>query len=784
MAALDLGNGLSIRTVKPRIRKLAAGKIGEVGHLRYVYYERTATGGTRYLTVWTDDQFDLTKFLPSGAARTRPAATSTACRAIPGTRARARRRRARPRGADGGLQRRRARPRRRRCSTTRACARSAGRRTRASPRYARGQGLHSMRFVNAKGHEVVVDLTDDERHGQGLTVTAHPAALSRSLAALMLRAFDVIGAIVDGDGTRFRVWAPKPRSHRARARVAATPARAAARRRLTASSRPPSTASARARAIYYVARRRAAAARSGVARAARRRARPVGGGRRARLRLAARAAAAAHARPHHLRAAHRHLHARRNLRRRGGRARSARRPRRHRRRDPAGRQLLGRAQLGLRRRGLVRAAARRTVAPTGLRRLVDACHARGLSFILDVVYNHFGPEGNYVGEFAPYFTVAACTRRGATPSTTRASAPVRALRARQRAHVVRRVSRRRAAPRRRARHLRRLAAPHRRRGGRARARAGSLHHRRERPRRRQGDLVAAGGLGLRRAVVGRLPPRAARRRHRREERLLRRLRRASRSWRRRCARASSIRGSSRRIASGRSARRRARCRGDRFVVCAQNHDQIGNRAVGERLAHLRPGCEYAVAATVLLAPAVPMLFMGEEHADPAPFHYFTDHQDAGAGAGGARRASARVSRRGPRRRCPIRRRPRRTRARSSTSRSATTAAVTPRCAAGIARSSRLRREHPELIDKSRCATVVDEEAGGFAMIHDERIAVAVSLRGGADAAALPRRRVASRARRRRLRWSDRRRRRRSARSRCRRGAPSSCSLESSAGAGE
>ncbi|HEX6835958.1 MAG TPA: alpha-amylase family glycosyl hydrolase, partial [Polyangia bacterium] len=42
--------------------------------------------------------------------------------------------------------------------------------------------------------------------------------------------------------------------------------------------------------------------------------------------------------------------------------------------------------------------------PDGLKRLVDACHARGLSFILDVVYNHFGPEGSYVGEYAPYFT--------------------------------------------------------------------------------------------------------------------------------------------------------------------------------------------------------------------------------------------------------------------------------------------------------------------------------------------------------------------------------------------
>ncbi|MFI5289577.1 MAG: DUF3459 domain-containing protein, partial [Polyangia bacterium] len=67
--------------------------------------------------------------------------------------------------------------------------------------------------------------------------------------------------------------------------------------------------------------------------------------------------------------------------------------------------------------------------------------------------------------------------------------------------------------------------------------------------------------------------------------------------------------------------------GERFVVCAQNHDQIGNRARGERLGQLRPGCEHAVAAAYLCAPCLPLLFMGEEHAEPAPFLYFTDFGD-------------------------------------------------------------------------------------------------------------------------------------------------------------
>ena len=42
--------------------------------------------------------------------------------------------------------------------------------------------------------------------------------------------------------------------------------------------------------------------------------------------------------------------------------------------------------------------------PAGLQRLVNACHEEGLACILDVVYNHVGPEGNFLSEFGPYFT--------------------------------------------------------------------------------------------------------------------------------------------------------------------------------------------------------------------------------------------------------------------------------------------------------------------------------------------------------------------------------------------
>ncbi len=65
-----------------------------------------------------------------------------------------------------------------------------------------------------------------------------------------------------------------------------------------------------------------------------------------------------------------------------------------------------------------------------------------------------------------------------------------------------------------------------------------------------------------------------------------------------------------------------------LVVFAQNHDQTGNRALGERLNHLvDPGSLRAIAALTLLSPFVPMLFQGEEWGASAPFLYFTDHED-------------------------------------------------------------------------------------------------------------------------------------------------------------
>ncbi len=70
--------------------------------------------------------------------------------------------------------------------------------------------------------------------------------------------------------------------------------------------------------------------------------------------------------------------------------------------------------------------------------------------------------------------------------------------------------------------------------------------------------------------------------------------------------------------------------GSKFVVFTQNHDQIGNRMLGERLSAL---IDYEtlklVAGVTFFSPFIPLIFMGEEHGEKNPFLYFTSHEDKG-----------------------------------------------------------------------------------------------------------------------------------------------------------
>src|SRR5690606_20560333 len=63
-----------------------------------------------------------------------------------------------------------------------------------------------------------------------------------------------------------------------------------------------------------------------------------------------------------------------------------------------------------------------------------------------------------------------------------------------------------------------------------------------------------------------------------------------------------------------------------FVFCIENHDQVGNRAKGERLEHLVSlGAFRAASALLCFSPYAPMIWMGQEWAATTPFRFFTDH---------------------------------------------------------------------------------------------------------------------------------------------------------------
>src|SRR5919202_1989096 len=63
---------------------------------------------------------------------------------------------------------------------------------------------------------------------------------------------------------------------------------------------------------------------------------------------------------------------------------------------------------------------------------------------------------------------------------------------------------------------------------------------------------------------------------------------------------------------------------ERLIVAAQNHDQVGNRSLGDRLP---PDAHRVALAVVLFSLSAPLLFMGEEYDESRPFQFFTDHID-------------------------------------------------------------------------------------------------------------------------------------------------------------
>lgn len=275
--------------------------------------------------------------------------------------------------------------------------------------------------------------------------------------------------------------------------------------------------------------------------------------------------------------------------------------------------------------------------PEGLKRFVDACHRRGMAVILDVVYNHFGPEGNYLWDYAPhYFTSRYQTPWGAAVNFDGPHSDavrwfflynavmwvtdyhIDALRL----DAVHAITDGSAIP-----FLRELSQ--------------TLQQRAEQLGRRiytiaesdQNDhrLVQppeVGGYGLsaqwsddvhhalHTVLTGERSGYYA------DFGTIQQLAHAlQHGW----------------IYEGNYSVFRGRRHGSssrpvaahQLVVCSQNHDQVGNRMLGERLTALLPfDALKLAAATILLSPFIPLLFMGEEYGETAPFLYFVSHGDA------------------------------------------------------------------------------------------------------------------------------------------------------------
>jgi maltooligosyltrehalose trehalohydrolase len=275
--------------------------------------------------------------------------------------------------------------------------------------------------------------------------------------------------------------------------------------------------------------------------------------------------------------------------------------------------------------------------PEALRRLADACHARGLALFLDVVYNHFGPEGNYLGDFGPYVTDRyrtpwgeAINYDGPDSDQVRRFVIDNALHWLTEYHVDGlRLDAVHGIFDFGARHvLRELADDF---HGEA-ARLG-----------RKAWLVAESDLNDPRVI--RPPETGGHDLDAQWSDDFHHAVHALATGNRRgyfvdFGRAADV---GKAVTSGfvydglYSPYRRRRHGapsvsdpGQRFVVFNQNHDQIANACQGKRLAQLVGIDKQRVAATVLFAtPGLPMLFQGEEYAEDAPWDYFTSHTDPG-----------------------------------------------------------------------------------------------------------------------------------------------------------
>jgi maltooligosyltrehalose trehalohydrolase len=275
--------------------------------------------------------------------------------------------------------------------------------------------------------------------------------------------------------------------------------------------------------------------------------------------------------------------------------------------------------------------------PRGLQELVGACHAAGLAVFLDVVYNHLGPEGNYLGEFGPYFTNRYKTPWGSAVNYDGPGSDavrdyvldnvrmwleefhfdglrldaVHAIFDLRAHHILRsvkevaeEVSRHRGRPL----HIiaesdlndpRLLLPPEKGGYGLDAQWSDDFHHAAHAFLTGETQGYYA-DFGQARHLAGVL-----------EQPFL-------------------YAGDYSRYRDRKHGAPPTGLSGDRFVVCLQNHDQVGNRASGDRLNALlpSPACQRLAASLLLLSPHLPLLFMGQEYGEDNPFAFFCSFCDA------------------------------------------------------------------------------------------------------------------------------------------------------------
>jgi maltooligosyltrehalose trehalohydrolase len=273
--------------------------------------------------------------------------------------------------------------------------------------------------------------------------------------------------------------------------------------------------------------------------------------------------------------------------------------------------------------------------PDDLKTLVDACHGKGMAMLLDVVYNHFGPDGNYLPEFGPYFTDRYSTPWGPAVNLDQNGS-----------HEVRRLLLDNALMWLHDYHFDglRLDAIH-------AYQDDSAIHFLEQLSSEVDEMAAHLGRHLVLIAESDLnDPRVVRSRD-------------AHGWGMDAQWSDDLHHALHSVLTGETSgyyedfgeledlakalkegyvysgdysanRRRVHGRralglsGHRFLAYSQTHDQVGNRARGERLSQLlSPGLQKIAAALVLMSPFVPMLFMGEEFSASTPFQYFTQHED-------------------------------------------------------------------------------------------------------------------------------------------------------------